>query len=185
MRIPPASVEASWPTPNYVNPETRGPLLLRVESTLLVLSVIVVSLRAYVRGRMIRNFGWDDWFIFMAMVNPPTCSSTLFNADKHYKVPTIGLTVTVCLAAQKYSWNVHIWDLPPERLVPSRQISWAAQMIFCFATVLTKLSLLSLLLRIAHTKRFRYIIYTLMVLSVLYLPIFVGILIGQCRYVRP
>lgn len=36
-----------WPTPNYVNPETRGPLLLGVEIPLLVLVIIVIAMRIY------------------------------------------------------------------------------------------------------------------------------------------
>ena len=57
--------------PNYVDPETRGPTLLIVETILIIITAIVVAARTYVRIVLIRNFSWDDWLILFAMVRPP------------------------------------------------------------------------------------------------------------------
>ena len=58
----------SWPTPNYINPQTRGDSVLIIHSTLYSLVVIVVGLRIYTRIWISRSFGLDDVFILIAMV---------------------------------------------------------------------------------------------------------------------
>jgi hypothetical protein len=47
----------------------RGPELQAVCYTLLVSSVIAVGLRIYVRTRMVKNFGMDDWTMCVALVS--------------------------------------------------------------------------------------------------------------------
>lgn len=69
MRFPPPNVQAGWPAPNDVNPVTRGPTLVRTDSALMAISIIVVALRAYVRKFLIYNLGWDDWLMFMSLVS--------------------------------------------------------------------------------------------------------------------
>lgn len=68
MRVPPPEVKATWPKPNYVNPETRGPALLIVELTILPLALIILILRLYVRTMLLKNSGWDDWLMVGAAV---------------------------------------------------------------------------------------------------------------------
>lgn len=58
----------TWPTPNYVDPPTRGDALLIVNSILIALVVIVVGLRMYTRLIIKRWFGLDDIFILVALV---------------------------------------------------------------------------------------------------------------------
>ena len=68
MRNPPPDVVASWPTPNYTNPETRGPALIIVELLAVSISTICLGLRLYVRARIVRSVGWDDWLMVGATV---------------------------------------------------------------------------------------------------------------------
>jgi hypothetical protein len=70
MRGAPAEVVASWPAPNYVNPENRGMALLVTELIFMPLSMVVVMARMYVRV-FLAQFGLDDWLMLAAMV----CSS--------------------------------------------------------------------------------------------------------------
>ena len=58
----------SWPTPNYINPQTRGDSVLIIHGTLYSLVVVVVGLRIYTRICISRSFGLDDMFILLAMV---------------------------------------------------------------------------------------------------------------------
>jgi hypothetical protein len=60
----------SWPTPNYANPETRGPGVIYINSILYPLVVAVVGIRTYTRVFISRSFGLDDTFILLAMVPP-------------------------------------------------------------------------------------------------------------------
>jgi hypothetical protein len=68
MRNPPPDVVASWPTPNYTNPETRGPALIIVELLAVSISTICLGLRLYVRACIVRSVGWDDWLMVSATV---------------------------------------------------------------------------------------------------------------------
>jgi uncharacterized membrane protein len=87
MQLPPVDVLLSWPTPNYVDPETRGPALLIVNSILIALTILTVIARLYTRIVIKRWFGIDDIFILFAL---------LF---------TIGLAAVVLLANQRYGWD--------------------------------------------------------------------------------
>lgn len=68
MRFPPPDVIASWPRPNHVNPETRGPALIIVVLILLSVVFVCLGLRLYVRLRIINKSEWDDWLMVPAAV---------------------------------------------------------------------------------------------------------------------
>ena len=69
MKLPPAAVLATFPNPNYVNPETHGPALTIVNSVFLGLATIAIVLRVYTRLFVRKWFGWDDAFIILAYVS--------------------------------------------------------------------------------------------------------------------
>jgi hypothetical protein len=60
---------ASWPAPNYENPERRGPELIVVNSIFLALATIFVALRLYTRLAVRKWFGLDDIFVLLAYVS--------------------------------------------------------------------------------------------------------------------
>ena len=68
MRHPPPEVAASWPAPNYTDPETRGPALIIVELIAVSVSTICLAMRLYVKARILRSIAWDDWLIIGAAV---------------------------------------------------------------------------------------------------------------------
>lgn len=53
--------------------ENRGPELTAVCATFTTMAVIAVALRCYVRLRIIRNFGLDDWAMVGALVSVFFC----------------------------------------------------------------------------------------------------------------
>jgi len=69
MRNIPDAVKDSWPAPNYVNPQVRGPGGTIMIAVLLAVVLIVVTLRLYVRVRMKPWLGYDDMLIFFAAVS--------------------------------------------------------------------------------------------------------------------
>jgi hypothetical protein len=73
----PLDVILSWPAPNYVDPERRGPALVIINSILLPLALVVVGLRLYTRLRISQSAGLDDVFIALASVSPPNPTSFL------------------------------------------------------------------------------------------------------------
>ncbi|KAK1832517.1 hypothetical protein QBC39DRAFT_223072, partial [Podospora conica] len=134
MRLPPPEVVAAWPPPNYINPETRGLALVIVEITILPIVLIILALRLYVRVFVVKKPGWDDWLMLLA---------SIFGS---------GVTICVLLASTLFGWSLHIWDVPPSLLPPSRQVSLAAQALFVLATSLAKLSILLSYLRFAPRR---------------------------------
>ena len=65
---PPPAVVLTWPTPNYIDPPTRGCAPIVGIIFLSVLSVAVVSARIWARFFMSRTAGLDDWTMMAAMV---------------------------------------------------------------------------------------------------------------------
>lgn len=164
MRFPPPSVTASWPTPNPTNPVTRNDALVAIELILLSLALICLSLRLFVRIRIVRRGGWDDWLMVGAAI---------FN---------LGVTVSVILAAERYGWRIHVWDLTMDQMVGGRQVSIAAQTLFLFASGLAKTSILVSYMRIAPMGSwFRRLTWISIALVVAAMFIFLIVLWTQCR----
>jgi hypothetical protein len=65
---PPLSVVASWPAPNYVNPEGRGRVTTIIAGVLSPITFFVIFARIWVRFYLQRNPGWDDWLMVVALV---------------------------------------------------------------------------------------------------------------------
>ncbi len=64
----PLSVIASWPKPNYQDPQTRGRSLIVIDILFPALSFVVLLLRCYTRIFIKKWFGWDDVLILLAFV---------------------------------------------------------------------------------------------------------------------
>lgn len=59
---------AAWPEPNFTNPETRGPIVVGLTVTTLVLVVIFSCARFYGRAVLRQSAGVDDWIMGVAAV---------------------------------------------------------------------------------------------------------------------
>jgi hypothetical protein len=68
QRLPPKSVLATFPPPNYENPVTHGPTLLIISVVFLTIATVSFVLRIYVRGFVKKLLGWDDFFLCFAYV---------------------------------------------------------------------------------------------------------------------
>ena len=67
---PPLTAIASWPRPNYVNPEMHGSARIACAVAMSPLILLVVTLRFYTRVRLTKNLGLDGWIIGFAVVSP-------------------------------------------------------------------------------------------------------------------
>jgi hypothetical protein len=123
MRNIPPEVYASWPAPNYTNPQTRGPSVVIFNAVLISIVTFTVLLRLYVRAYMLRWLGIDDVFIIIALVSLPELFITLPVDANIRKISTMGLTACVLIAYLAYGWDRHVWDIPfPKlaRMLPTR-----------------------------------------------------------------
>jgi hypothetical protein len=67
-RIPTIWQRQETVAPGYERP-SNAPTILGVVGAMMALSTMSVLLRVYVRGLMIKNFGWDDGTIVLAFVS--------------------------------------------------------------------------------------------------------------------
>ncbi|KAK6510297.1 hypothetical protein TWF481_005014 [Arthrobotrys musiformis] len=146
---PPPEVLASWPTPNYVNPENQTAQLMAIEITLCSVTSIVMFLRLYSRGVLTKSIGLDDWLMTAALVF------------------AIGLTSANCLAPQ-WGWGVHLYDFKAEWLVPARKLAVATEVLFVPCVGLTKLSILAFYHRVFSSKSFRWFVYAGVAYTIVY-----------------
>jgi len=66
----PEDVIHTWPTPNYINPESRKALLLICEIPLIIVTSFAVFGRLYGRGIVAKRWslGLDDWLMCGSLV---------------------------------------------------------------------------------------------------------------------
>ncbi|KAI9726795.1 MAG: hypothetical protein M1828_000651 [Chrysothrix sp. TS-e1954] len=64
-------------------------------------------------------------------------------------LPTIGMTISICLAQQLCGFNRHVWDIPVPQLPLSRKIVFAIELQYVWATGLIKISILLFYNRLA------------------------------------
>ncbi|KAF2870875.1 hypothetical protein BDV95DRAFT_607990 [Massariosphaeria phaeospora] len=147
-RTPTPQEMAAWPAPNYVDPETRRPLVLGINIPLLVLMIAFISMRFYSRTVIVRALGKDDWFMLAAAVT------------------AVATSIMTCIATQpEYQTGYHLWDLRPEIAkdpVKTAQMAMATQLLFVPITALTKISILLTYLRIFPSRLNRLFCYWMM-----------------------
>lgn len=162
----PLSVIASFPTPNYIDPVTRGAGLVVVNVIFLVLITVCVALRLYTRIAIKRWFGIDDWFIILAYIF------------------TVGTDITVILANERYYWNRHIWDIPLNHASGVLKIVLSATILFTAASSCTRISLLCFyyrLVREAKRPLFRWVLHGSLVYIVAIWITFTFTSLFQCQ----
>lgn len=67
VRYSSSNVSSHWS--NSINPPTNASRLLITHVTMMVFAAIVVALRLITRYLVVKNPGWDDYMIIVAMVN--------------------------------------------------------------------------------------------------------------------
>ena len=122
---------ASWPKPNYVDPERRTwmpafSLTWQIVSTLLVFGRFYLRLR-----RLAGPFGYDDAFMLLAWVRSiETAHESCISLTKALSVSqliSVGFTVgawilTIDLGVDRHTWDVETSKYAPTALVSSRRL---------------------------------------------------------------
>ncbi|KAF2014143.1 hypothetical protein BU24DRAFT_462955 [Aaosphaeria arxii CBS 175.79] len=167
QQLPTAADFASWPPPNFIDPETRRPLVLGIEIPLLCLIVIFTMMRFYSRAVLIRALGADDWCMLVATVI------------------SVATSIMTCISTQaEYQTGYHIWDLRPEiaaNPVKPAQIAMATQLLFIPITALTKVSILLTYLRIFPSTTNKYFCYCMFAFTAIWSLISFFLALFQCK----
>lgn len=152
----PPAIIASWPAPNYVDPETRGSGLIVLSILLIIITSIIIAIRIYTRLRITRAFGFDDAFAIIAYILGVALSTLVIIGNKYY-----------------YSGR-HVWDIPPALFVPHRQYIWWGELLYILSTTSIKISVLLFYRRlsISFTKGLKRATWIGLAANLVYLCIF-------------
>ncbi|KAM0272113.1 hypothetical protein ACHAPA_002409 [Fusarium lateritium] len=139
----------------------RGPELQAVCYTLLIASVIALGLRVFVRVRLVKNFGFDDWCMCCALV-------------------TFFLFVFSALMGVHHGTGRHRDDLDPSDFKEAMKYWWWCYLWYCLTMIASKISIGYLLLRITNRKLDIWIIYGVMAITVSTGVVFFFVTLFQC-----
>ncbi|KAA8572399.1 hypothetical protein MFRU_003g03750 [Monilinia fructicola] len=164
MQLPSLEILATWPKPNYVDPETRGKGVLIVNLILFPVALTIILIRLYTRLHISKSFGLDDWLIIAAML------------------PATTFAVLAVLAEEAFKFNRHIWDVPTSHVTFGLQFVLITQIVFTFSQTLTKCSMMALLYRIlSNGKLFKTITIAATAMIAVQGTLFIIVVIFQCR----
>lgn len=165
MKLPPEAILATWPTPDYIDPSTRGHGVLIVNATCLPLAFIVVSLRLYTRIRITYSAGVDDVLIIIGLIS------------------AIAMAVVTSIATEQWGMNRHIWDIEMSHLVTIQKLNLTWQIFYSLASCFTKISLLWFCRRLiskGHFRLYNWAFILSMIFVGLSCVLFTAISIFQC-----
>ncbi|KAJ5663398.1 hypothetical protein N7507_004129 [Penicillium longicatenatum] len=171
MQLPPVAVMASWPTPNYVDPVTRGHGVLIVNIVCISLAFVVTLLRLYTRLRITSTAGIDDILIIIGLVF------------------AIAMVAVTSIATERWGFNRHIWDIPETWFPTIEKLNLAFQIMFSWSSGFTKISLLWFCRRLLGAGKGSFVVYNWafigsMVFVALSVFIFTFFSIFQCSPVQ-
>ncbi|KAF2645431.1 hypothetical protein P280DRAFT_389644 [Massarina eburnea CBS 473.64] len=141
--------------------DNRGPELAAVCSTFVAMAFVSMALRVYVRLRMVRNFGWDDTFMLLAML-------------------TYIMFATCAIGGVHWGTGRHMSELDNEHKMKAMRYWWFCYIGYCCTMITAKISIGIFLLRVTVRALHRWIIYTAMALSVFAGLAFFFVTLFQC-----
>ncbi|KAF8860532.1 hypothetical protein BDZ45DRAFT_619535, partial [Acephala macrosclerotiorum] len=121
-----------------------------------------VSLRCFVRFKIVESFGLDDGLMVVSLI-----LSTLFSAFS--------------ITCVHYGIGQHNADLTLEQISQALKYIMFTEPIYVLATLFIKLSVGILLLRIAAFSMYRYILWVSMVIMTIWSTVSIALLLAQCR----
>ncbi|KAL5046597.1 hypothetical protein BDW71DRAFT_214616 [Aspergillus fruticulosus] len=133
-----------------------------VAAVFLCIAAIAVTLRCYVRGWLIKGFGWDDWGMVVAM----------------------GFYIMFCacmIGGTIYGTGHRFAVLEPQNRVTAMRFWWLCEIAYCFASVGCKISVCIFLMRITIKRIHLWILYIVMALTVITGLVFMFIMLLQCK----
>ncbi|KAI8937961.1 hypothetical protein NX059_005643 [Plenodomus lindquistii] len=140
----------------------RGPELLGVNIAFITTAVLACSLRIFVRIRMVRAWGLDDWLMVSAMM--------------FY----IGYTTSSTIGIH-YGTGRHHRDLSEHGIRTAKHCWYFCYLFYSISMICSKLSIGFLLLRISIRRLHTYIIYAAMLTSIVAGGTFFFVCLFQCN----
>ncbi|KAB8226011.1 hypothetical protein BDV33DRAFT_162792 [Aspergillus novoparasiticus] len=133
-----------------------------VAAAFMSVAVVTVILRCYVRGWLVKAFGWDDGamvvaLLFYVMFSACMIGGSLWGTGRRYK----DLTAVQRVTAMRY------W--------------WLCEIAYCFASVGGKISICIFLMRITVKREHIWSLYIVMIMTVIAGLVFMFLMLLQCK----
>ncbi|OGE50553.1 hypothetical protein PENARI_c016G09952 [Penicillium arizonense] len=143
--------------------EDQRNLAIKVVAALFMsIACVAVMLRCYVRGWVVKAFGWDDGAMVMAMFWYIFFSGSMIGAGLHGN-------------------GRHWYSLEPEERVTAMEYWWFCEIAFCFASIFCKISICIFLMRICIKRVHLWLLYSVMTMTVLAGLVFMFLMLLQCK----
>ncbi|KAF1814766.1 hypothetical protein P152DRAFT_391370 [Eremomyces bilateralis CBS 781.70] len=141
--------------------EDRGPQVVVIFTTFLALTWISVSLRCYVRLRIVRLFALDDWLAVATLV--------LYTLFCGFGLDSVG-----------HGGGRHHADLSRDQIREGLKDWYFSEIFYVLNSSFLRLALAAFLLRVAVKKVHRKFIYTLMTIQIVFNVSYLFISIFTC-----
>jgi hypothetical protein len=163
----PAGTPPPGVTPNFVNPESRAPALVAVCILMIILSVPCVAVRIFIKLRISKNTGVDDWVALVGAIF------------------TLGFTIYAIVVFSLPGNGPHIWNIPLSVYLESNYFlrMLFTQILYPVSAYIIKLSLLLFYGRLfasPGTAMARYFIYGGVGAMTVFYAILVALTIAFC-----
>ncbi|KAF3016380.1 hypothetical protein E8E15_006576 [Penicillium rubens] len=142
--------------------KVRSTAVQAVAAVFLPIATITVMLRIYVRGWIVKAFGWDDGAMVIAMLFYAMFCGTM-----------IGGTI--------YGTGYMLENLTVHNRVIAMKYWWLCEIAYCFASVGCKISVCIFLMRITIRPLHIWLLYCVMALTVIAGLVFMFLMLLQCR----
>ncbi|KAJ5082020.1 hypothetical protein N7532_011063 [Penicillium argentinense] len=145
------------------NDEDQRNMAIKVVAGLFMsIAFVAVVLRCYVRGRVVKAFGWDDGSMVVAMACYILFSASMIGAGVHGN-------------------GRHWYSVEKDERVIAMKYWWLCEIAFCFASIFCKISICIFLMRICIKRTHLWTLYTVMALTVLAGLVFMFLMLLQCK----
>ncbi|KAF2757765.1 hypothetical protein EJ05DRAFT_511533 [Pseudovirgaria hyperparasitica] len=142
--------------------ENHSQPVLAIAIFFLTLSSLCVGLRVYVRSRLLKSFGLDDWTMVLTQL--------LFT-----------MYIACQIGGVRYGTGRHHADLPREDAVAALRYWYFCEVFYILTSVFLKISIGIFLLRIAASKIHVWIVRLVMASTSLFGAMYVFLIIFQCK----
>ncbi|KAI9760023.1 MAG: hypothetical protein M1840_002751 [Geoglossum simile] len=147
--------------PTDVPDENKGPRVLGACTTVTLAALILVMIRVYVRTRMVKNLGYDDFAIFASMV---------------LALVSLG----IIWAEVYYGCGRHVIYLKPAAIMTGLKLNFLSQPFLQWALGFVKISLCLSLLRFTVSEAWRRFFVALIIFIAAYSILGFFVIVLQC-----
>ena len=135
------------------------PQLRAICLSLMILALVAVLTRVYIRIRILRVFRLDDYFIVLAMVS--NYIDICWSAANHQKQAFSVASSCIFLHVVMLGMGRHIWAIPPHNLKPLLMYIFIVGVLVPLSVCFVKLSIAFFLFPLTKQTRFRQLLWAI------------------------